>query len=127
MKAYMCEPYDCSESVDLVFADNRSQARQIAQGRGESCNECEFIEIRAIRVPQADKYEGMTVTAEIWRDIGWHDFTATCDTCGKCGMSDWQDGTNKTEWDICPDCVQCGECGCTCAENNAVNRFMEEA
>ena len=111
-KAYWCTPVDWDESSDVVFAENRSKAISYAISRGESCNECTFIEVRAIRCPAADKYandQDKLRDVAVWREIGGCGDIgeSRCDSCGLASMID----SGRDKWQICEGCNQCGECG----------------
>ena len=54
---------DCAT---IVFAENRSQAKMIAQ-TCDCCEDAQYIDIRVNRIPEADKlYKGLS-------EIDWYD------------------------------------------------------
>ena len=69
-KAYYVSDVD-NEHGEIVFADTPSQAKQMAN------LDCEYIERRAKREPQYDKYAETGVPREVLFDNGWW---FTCDT-----------------------------------------------
>lgn len=56
MKAYIVRDEKCYEDYcTVVFAETRGKARQAAL-RTDACEDAEFTDIRAIRVPELDAY-----------------------------------------------------------------------
>ena len=107
MKAYWCTPKDWDECSDVVFAETRGKAISIAIHRGESCNECEFTEVRAVRCPKADKYSdnpSQLYSNKVWREIGGcADISEDrCDTCGLAIM--------EGDFPLCETCGNCEDC-----------------
>lgn len=56
MKAYIVRDEKCSEDYcTVVFAETRGKARRAAMST-DACEDGEFIDIRATRVPELDSY-----------------------------------------------------------------------
>lgn len=64
MKAWICST-DYSESDAIVFADNRNQARVLAQATN-ICEDAPYTDIRATRCPEIDDMEDCEPKDNYW-------------------------------------------------------------
>lgn len=92
MKAYKVYDSDsCENSSTIVFAENSQKARLVAMNT-DCCEDAEYINIRAVRVPEADRlYAGKTevdwydmpTRIELVKNLGWACWEPSfeCDTC----------------------------------------------
>ncbi len=119
LKAYWCTPKDYGESSDVVFAESRSKAISIALSRGESCNGCAFLEVRAIRCKKADEYADTPnelYKPSVWRQIGGCSdlYEPRCDCCNLATMDN--------EYPLCESCGRCSDCAGELTES-PVNKY----
>lgn len=107
-KAYRVHDGEPFDFCLLVYAETARKARQIA---GDAGYFDKYIDIRAERLPEADKYaktfSGIENGPGILRELGWHyEGDLVCDCCGLYEM----DGLVL----VCGRCCRCAECSCNC-------------
>ena len=100
MKAYMVWVEDSDKGCGIVFAENRNQARVRAE-RTYACEDEEYIDIHARRLPLLDGLEGENLNADFWHDekirtilvkeYGWRCIEPDYEECAVCSALDYCD------------------------------------
>lgn len=85
----------------IVFAETRNKAKYLATQYDETLHEYNYVEVRAIRIPQLDKYAGnkpYVMDFEVdkdrlimVRDAGFRCLEPEYDDCEKCVAKDYCD------------------------------------
>ena len=104
MKAYQVTEINYEEYSRIIFAETRGKA----QDEGAMELGRDFMEVKAVRAKQYDKYaDDMTVSVKILLEDGWY---FTCNGVN-CGEEVYQDGIDAggmiiDEKVYCPDCAR---------------------
>ena len=114
MKAFIVYGVDnYHECADLIYAHNRQEAKVYGFSSGEACEGFDFIQIRANRRKEADKFANGDIpysesNERILRKAGFTSEDGK--SCDSCGLNDF----GIDDFLVCCDCNQCKECGCSC-------------
>lgn len=97
MKAYLIHDKDFyNECSTIVFAENRNKAKVIAMGT-DCCEDCEYIDIVAKRLPEADKLYKFKSEIDWWdvetrlflvKELGWSCGDVSLE-CGNCAAKEY--------------------------------------
>lgn len=107
MKAYIVRDEKCYEDYcTVVFGETRGKAIQAAL-RTDACEDGEWTDIRAIRVPELDSYY------RGFEEMDWHDDKDRIGMVRYAGMR-------------CSDEMSIGECGCEdCPAKEFCSRYQD--